>query len=273
MSRIRSIACLSLMSSAVVAAAWLAGSAFPLQAVPQATESIDPSAGGPRVFVQGKDYRVYALTGVVEQGGEHLTHEPHVLYSPEALENRVEGRVVLELSVDEDGRVYDALVISGPQQLRRTALMSVLHWRYSQAISLPTKLAVTIRFDLPTHTAQMLPADGAEAAGAASDAGAEPKRIRLSGKVQQPRLLRQVRPEYPALAKQAQVEGLVVLDVSISPAGDVEDIDVESGHPLLIPAAVNAVKHWRYRPVLLNGVPVAVETEVEITFALGDSAL
>jgi TonB family protein len=273
MSRIRSIACVSLMSSAVVAAVWLAGSAFPLQAVPQATESIDPGAGGPRVFVQGKDYRVYALTGVVEQGGEHLTHEPHVLYSPEALGDRVEGRVVLELSVDNNGRVYDALVISGPQQLRRTALMSVLHWRYSQAIPLPTKLAVTIRFDLPPHTAQMSPAEGAEAAGAASVSGAQPKRIRVGGKVQHARLVRHVRPEYPALAKQARIDGLVVLNVAISPAGNVEEIDVESGHPLLIPAAVNAVKQWGYRPVLLNGVPVAVETEVQVTFALGDSAL
>jgi TonB family protein len=273
MSRIRSIAWLSLMSGAVVAAVWLAGSAFPLQAVPQATESIDPRAGGPRVVVQGKDFRLHALTGVVEQGGEHLLHEPHVLYSPEALDNRVEGRVVLELSVDKDGQVYDALVISGPQQLRRPALMSVLHWRYSPAIPLPTKLAVTIRFDLPPHTAQMLPADGAKAAGAASDSGAQPKRIRLGGEVQRARLLRQVRPEYPALAKQAQVEGMVVLNVSISPAGDVEEIDVESGHELLIPAAVNAVKQWGYRPVLLNGVPVAVETEVKVTFTLGESAL
>jgi protein TonB len=70
------------------------------------------------------------------------------------------------------------------------------------------------------------------------------------------------------LARLQRVEGVVRLEVKISKEGAVEDVDVESGHPLLVPAAVEAVKQWRYRPFLLNGQAVPVVTKVDIEFRL-----
>src|ERR1019366_3431562 len=91
-----------------------------------------------------------------------------------------------------------------------------------------------------------------------------PQRIRVVG-VRQPR---DEQPTYPALAKQARIEGVVRLDVVIDQQGRVSDIKVISGHPLLIPAAMDFVKQREYVPTLLNGQPIAVVTEMSIPFKL-----
>jgi TonB family protein len=95
-----------------------------------------------------------------------------------------------------------------------------------------------------------------------------PQRIRVSGDVVQRQRLRDVPPVYPELAKQARIEGVVRLAVVIDKQGRVSDIKVMSGHPLLIPAALEAVKQWEYNPTLLNGQPVEVFTEVSVPFVL-----
>jgi TonB family protein len=95
-----------------------------------------------------------------------------------------------------------------------------------------------------------------------------PQRIRVSGDVVQQQRLRDVPPVYPELAKQARIEGVVRLAVVIDKQGRVSDIKVVSGHPLLIPAALEAVKQWEYNPTLLNGQPVEVFTEVSVPFVL-----
>jgi TonB family protein len=95
-----------------------------------------------------------------------------------------------------------------------------------------------------------------------------PQRIRVSGDVVQRQRLRDVPPVYPELAKQARITGIVRLDIVIDKQGRVSDIKVISGHPLLIPAALEAVKQWEYNPTLLNGQPVEVFTEVSVPFVL-----
>jgi TonB family protein len=91
-----------------------------------------------------------------------------------------------------------------------------------------------------------------------------PQRITTSGNV--PEKLRDARPVYPELAKQAHVQGDVRLHFKIDTKGHVSYIRVISGHPLLVDAAVEAVKQWEYRPTLVNGQPVEVETDVSIPF-------
>jgi TonB family protein len=95
-----------------------------------------------------------------------------------------------------------------------------------------------------------------------------PQRIKISGDVVQRQRLRDVQPVYPELARQAQVQGIVNLNIVISKQGQVMDIKVVSGHPLLIPAALEAVKQWEFNPTLLNGQPVEVATEVSVPFVL-----
>jgi protein TonB len=97
---------------------------------------------------------------------------------------------------------------------------------------------------------------------------AAPKRIQVGGKVQEGKLISGPRPIYPALARQARVEGTVRLEAVISRDGAILDLRAVSGHPLLIPAALDAVRQWVFRPTSLNGVPVEVATVIEVNFML-----
>lgn len=97
---------------------------------------------------------------------------------------------------------------------------------------------------------------------------ATPKKLRVSSGVATGHLLRRIEPTYPAMAKIAHIRGDVVLAATISKTGVIENLHVVSGHPILAQAAMDAVKQWRYRPYLLNGEPVEVETTVKVTFSM-----
>jgi len=95
-----------------------------------------------------------------------------------------------------------------------------------------------------------------------------PNRVRVSAGVQQGNLISQVKPTYPAIAKSARIQGAVVLQAEISKQGTIENLRVISGHPMLVQNALDAVKQWRYKPYLLNGEPVPVETTITVNFTL-----
>ena len=97
---------------------------------------------------------------------------------------------------------------------------------------------------------------------------ATPQRVRVSSGVSTGLLIKKVTPNYPQLAKQARIQGSVVLQAEISKEGTIQNLQLISGHPMLAPAAIEAVKQWRYKPYLLNGEPVAVETQVVVNFSL-----
>jgi periplasmic protein TonB len=94
------------------------------------------------------------------------------------------------------------------------------------------------------------------------------QRVRVSSGVSQGLLIKKVQPSYPPLARQARIQGSVTLQAEISKDGTIENLRLISGHPMLAPAAIEAVKQWRYKPYLLNGEPVAVETTVMVNFTL-----
>ena len=96
----------------------------------------------------------------------------------------------------------------------------------------------------------------------------EPSPIRLSSKLSQSQLIYCPKPSYPRLALSARIEGTVRLQATISRDGRIENLHVLSGHPLLTGPAMEAVREWRYHPVLLNGDPVEVITEIEVNFKL-----
>jgi len=97
---------------------------------------------------------------------------------------------------------------------------------------------------------------------------ATPQRVRVSSGVSQGLIIRRVQPNYPPLARQARIQGTVVLQAQISKEGNIENLQLISGHPMLAPAAIEAVKQWKYKPYLLNGEPVEVETQVQVNFTL-----
>ena len=82
-------------------------------------------------------------------------------------------------------------------------------------------------------------------------------------------LIRRVAPAYPPLARSARIQGSVVLSALISKAGTIENLRVLSGHPMLVAAAIEAVSQWRYRPYILNGEPIEVETQITVNFLIG----
>src|SRR5438552_12177708 len=89
---------------------------------------------------------------------------------------------------------------------------------------------------------------------------ATPQRVRVSQGVTQGLLLRKIQPAYPPLARQARIQGSVLLQAQISKEGTIEHLTLISGHPMLAPAAIEAVKQWRYKTYILNGDPVEVDT-------------
>ncbi|HVO82114.1 MAG TPA: energy transducer TonB [Terriglobales bacterium] len=97
---------------------------------------------------------------------------------------------------------------------------------------------------------------------------ATPQRVRVSQGVSQGLLIRKVQPVYPPLARQARIQGNVVLQAEISKEGTIENLRLISGHPMLAPSAIDAVKQWRYKPYFLNGEPVEVETQITVIFSL-----
>ena len=81
-------------------------------------------------------------------------------------------------------------------------------------------------------------------------------------------LLRRVDPIYPGPAKSVRVQGTVILAAVIGTDGSVQKLQVVSGHPMLVQSAINAVSQWRYRPYVLNGSPIAVDTRITVNFIL-----
>ena len=93
-------------------------------------------------------------------------------------------------------------------------------------------------------------------------------RIKQGGAVTAASLINRVQPVYPPLARQTRVSGTVRLHAIISKDGSVQQLEVLQGHPLLVQAALDAVRQWRYRPTLLNGEPVEVDTTIDVIFSL-----
>jgi len=95
-----------------------------------------------------------------------------------------------------------------------------------------------------------------------------PRLVPVGGKVQAAKLVHRVSPLYPALARQARISGVVLLEAIIAIDGTIRDLRVLQGHPLLARGAIDAVRQWRYQPTLLNGLPVEVITQVEVNYTL-----
>jgi TonB family C-terminal domain len=95
-----------------------------------------------------------------------------------------------------------------------------------------------------------------------------PKSIRVGGNVQAAKLIRQPKPTYPPLAKQARIQGVVRFNAVIGKDGTIQNLTLVSGHPLLIPSAQEAVRQWVYQPTTLNGEPVEVVTTIDVNFTL-----
>lgn len=308
--------------------------------------------------------------GITVDAGGTLLHRAAIHYPPGP---RTAGALSIEATLNSKGEVLDARVLSGPDELRRSALSSVLEWHYSITTGNPGRVQISIKFEPPAGQQAPAPVQRAGAAvgvisatppdsaprqvksivfsGISPEAEQElrnrlqvhegdtvttadmlrisravqeydshlratfsmrpgpdsnnetvlrvsvlpqangsgplpapvppppnvqtvpstpapPGTIRVGGNVQSAKLVKQPVPVYPPLAKASRIQGTVQLSVLIGPDGTVQDVQLISGHPLLVQAATDAVKQWVYQPTLLNGAPAPVLTVVDVNFTL-----
>ena len=197
-----------------------------------------------------------------------------ISYPIDAQQKRIEGQVVVELTFNAAGEIVDSRILSGPEPLRQAALQTALQGKYG--IDVARNLQVLVDFKAPApgqRSATPVPgARGGRGAGVVGGIVAPPappapgSAVRVGGAVAAKNLVKQVAPVYPELAQRAGIQGPVVLEANISKEGKVTNLKVIEGHPLLIQAAIDAVKEWAYQPVLLNGQPVDVVTSVSVNF-------
>jgi TonB family protein len=166
------------------------------------------------------------------------------------------GVVAMDLQVDTSGAVAQIKVLSGDPVLSRAAVQAVTKWKYRPVTVGGSAIAVNGNVLLTFNPAKSPPV---------REGGEWPLR-RLGCSGPQGPLLYQVNPNYPKMARAAHLEGDVVLDIVIDKEGNVADMKVVSGHPLLVQSAMDAVKQWRYQPYLVAGQPVAVDGRVTVKF-------
>ncbi len=203
-------------------------------------------------------------------------------YPPLAKQARIQGTVTLMVRTGPDGNPLNTTVLSGHPLLAAAAREAVGNWVFrpwmENGQTVEGTWTIDVSFRLP-------PSDQGASEGTVGFSirqGAGPRiwnltppsrtqRIRVGGQVQMANLVNKVDPVYPPLAFQARIQGTVRLNVVIGPDGHPTNIQLDSGHPLFVPAAQEAVRQWVWRPTLLNGQPVEVSTIVDVPFTLPDS--
>ena len=142
---------------------------------------------------------------------------------------------------------------------------------FTRRLMLSTAAFLAVALPVVFGLINATPGQAQSQADSAAENGRPPVHsVRVRGDLMQDMIREKVNPTYPDAARKARIQGKVILATTISKEGDVENIVLKSGHPLLAPAAIEAVKQWKYKPYILNGKPVAVETRVEVNFTLAD---
>jgi TonB family protein len=177
-------------------------------------------------------------------------------YPDEAREKQLQGQVLVKMLVSETGDVEQVDVISGDPILAKAAVEAAKKWKFKPFI----------RHGKPTEVSAKWPFDFAFS-GNVSDAK-PPQRVRVSSGVISGLLIHKVAPIYPVEARRARIQGTVVLQAEIGKDGRIADLHLISGPHELASAAIGAVQQWRYKPYLLAGEAVEVETQIQVNFQL-----
>ena len=165
------------------------------------------------------------------------------VYPEEARKNGVQGVVILEAKIDESGRVIDALVLRSIPQLDQAAIDAVKQWIYEPLVidgkQRKALFTTTVNFKLSDEDIEKF-AEGA---------------VKITDAIPPPRLIRKVSPVYPEAAREAGVEGVVILEARTDTEGRVKNVRILKSVPLLDQAAIDAVKQWVYEPLVINDQP------------------
>jgi TonB family protein len=185
-------------------------------------------------------------------------------YPDEAREQKLQGQVVVRAFVSETGDVEKVEEVSGDPMLAKAAIDAVKNWKFKPFIrnGKPVKASTKLSFNFAFS-------ENINKENVPTDQPASVKRVRVSEGVSGGLLIHRVTPAYPPEARQARIQGTVLLRAIISKKGKITDLHVISGPEELVQAATSAVQQWRYRPYLLKGEPVEVDTEIQVNFQLG----
>src|SRR5258708_5665446 len=263
-------------------------------AVGQLQKPSSPSTG--QVGPEPQQIRVRVSENVSQA---FLARKVQPRYPQEARDKQVEGTVLLKAEISAEGDVTEVTLISVDPLLVQAALNAVKQWKYrpyllnDRPVNVETRCTVEFRTQPPQGpSSDAEPTDAPALIGVVGDVpGGIPggqtngaidgiissiprvkrradfaQRIRVSPGVSQSLLVKKVEPVYPFDARRARIHGKVVLHILITTAGDVATVKLVIGNALLPPAAMDAVKQWKYKPFLLQGLPLQVDTEVVVSF-------
>ena len=182
------------------------------------------------------------------------------VYPEVARQGRVEGIVILEAKIDEEGNVVDARVLRSIRVLDQAALDAVKQWKYEPLVidgkAHKVVFTVTVRFVLDEGIKKDVIKKFAQGA------------VKAEGDIQPPKLVKEVPPVYPEAARVAGVQGVVILSVKTDETGKVADTMVLRSIPLLDQAAIDAVRQWVYEPFVQDGKAVPIVFTVTVRFQL-----
>jgi TonB family protein len=203
-------------------------------------------------------------------------------YPQDALERGIKGVVIVDITINAAGDVSTAAVVSGPQELRASAFTAALALKYTPGKSV-TAMQVAFEYMLTGTTwgvkigealpnMGQRPSQGQDARGPVVMSARGPENpmagFRVGGDIPPPRKIKDVAPEYPPIAHEARVQGVVIMEARVDEQGNVSDVRVLRSIPLLDQAATDAVKQWQYTPTTLNGVAVPVIMTMTVNFSL-----
>jgi TonB family protein len=195
----------------------------------------------------------------------------------------ITGTVVLKAVVNKSGDIEKLELISGHPMLVAAVIDAVKQWKYTpyEINGSPVIVETLITVEFPPAgknpndggtdqdvTSSTVEPDSATNSAAKAAQPETPTPLEVSPDAVQALLIKRVAPVYPPLARQARIQGTVILNIVINRSGEVRDLQLYSGHPMLAPAAIEAVKQWRYRPYEQNGQPVEIKTTVQVNFTL-----
>jgi len=198
-------------------------------------------------------------------------------YPETGITNQIQNNELVSLQVDEQGNVTDAKVKMGHPAFAQPSLDAVKQWKYrpylvnDSPVRFETTALIAYRFfgsnnfpsiKGPISVVAMLPATGVP----------ESRPPQVGSYQLEGLLVNRVDPQYPETAKSQRIQGDVVLYVSVDEQGHVTNVDAVSGRSALLPAAINAVKQWTYKPFEAGGKPVEVEGTVLVPFRLDENA-
>jgi TonB family protein len=192
------------------------------------------------------------------------THVEQPRYPKEAREKGISGRVMVAFELDEKGKVVKAEALSGNPLLQPAAIEAVQKYRFKpvklngHAVSFTGKMPIDFGAPPPYEVERVGP-DG------------RPTRIRATGPLPGAKLIKHVNPEYPILARQQHLQGTVTMDALVGTDGLVKEVQVTSGPQMLREAAKSAVEQWQYEPLIIDGSPVEVRSEITVNFTLAGS--